>query len=448
MMHGISLPNNIRDAWPDLIGRPRNRSRSHLQTPRCENRPEQGDKRVGSGDLGRPLGASAECDGYNVGWSSMSQLFSILRSLRVEPRPRQSAIFKVLQGIFILTGALLAGLLLLIATGFDPLASLQLLVKGGVGSPLALRQTLILATPLILTGLASAISFGMILWNIGAEGQLYMGAIAASGVAIVFAGGMSKVGAIPLVLGAGALAGGLFALIAAMPRAYFETDEVTSTLMLNFIALLFMNYLVLGSNSLWRDLDRPTPFPTGEPIPEVARLPLIWGGGGRGLHAGFLVAVLIAIALWAVVRFTAWGFEVRVIGDSRKAAVYAGMNVTRKIIAVFFMSGALAGLAGAIEITGILRALEPHALSTGLGYTGVVVAALARFNLIAVVPVGIVVAAILNSGQALQTLGTPNSIVIAFQGIILLFAAAGEFFGSYRITSAQRAAVEIGGTAG
>ncbi len=367
----------------------------------------------------------------------MDGLVAFARSLRVEPRPRQSARFKLALLLGILAAALLAGAVLLLATGFEPIPALRLMIVGGVRSELALRRTLILATPLILTGLAAALAFKMVIWNIGAEGQLYAGAIGASGAALLFADGLSPWIAVPMVLSAGALGGALLASIAAVPRGYFGTDEVTSTLMLNFMALFLMNYLVLGSSSLWRDLDRPN-FPTGAPIPEVAELPLLWGTGRRGLHIGFLVAVILALGLWAAIRKTPWGFEVRAIGDSPRAARYAGMKVTRKTISVLMLSGVLAGLAGGIEVSGVLRALEPGALSIGLGYTGIVVAALARLNLAAVIPVGLVVAAITNSGQALQTLGIPNSVVIAFHGILLLAAAAGQFFALYRVRVVDR----------
>ena len=375
----------------------------------------------------------------------MSGVVAFVRSIRIEPRPRQSALFKLLSLLGVLMAAFVAGGLLLAVSGFQALPALRLMITSGVDSELAVRQTLILATPLILTALAAAISFKMVIWNIGAEGHLYLGAIGASGIAILFVDGWPTWIAVSVVLVSGALGGGLLALIAALPRALFGTDEVTSTLMLNFIALFLMNYLVLGSRGLWRDLDRAN-FPTGEPIPEAAELPLLWGSGRRGLHIGFLIAAVIALALWAVIRSTPWGFEVRAIGDSRRAARYAGMNVKRKIISVFFISGALAGLAGAIEVTGVLRALEPGALSIGLGYTGIVVAALARLNLLAIVPVGIVVASITNSGQALQTLGIPNSVVVAFQGILLLAAAAGQFFAIYQLRVVDRSAVALEGT--
>ena len=373
--------------------------------------------------------------GHSFG--SPAGVIAFARSLRVEPRPRQSARFKLVLLLGILAGALVAGAALLVATGFEPIPSLRLMITGGLRSELAVRRTLILATPLILTGLAAALAFKMLLWNIGAEGQLYLGAILASGVAVLFLEGRPAWVAVPVVLGAGVVGGGLLALIAALPRAYFGTDEVTSTLMLNFMALFVMNYLVLGSTSPWRDLDRPN-FPTGEPIPQVAELPLLWGTGRRGLHIGFLIAVVLALGLWSAIRHTPWGFEVRAIGDTPKAARYAGMNVTRKTIAVLLLSGGLAGLAGGIEVSGVLRALEPGALSIGLGYTGIVVAALARLNLAAVIPVGIVVAAITNSGQALQTLGIPNSVVVAFHGMLLLAAAAGQFFSLYRIRRVDR----------
>lgn len=377
----------------------------------------------------------------------MDSLVAFVRSFRVEPRLHQSARFKLAVLLGVLATALLAGAVLFLATGFEPIPALRTMIVAGVRSELALRRTLILATPLILTGLAAALAFKLVIWNIGAEGQLYFGAIGAAGVAILFVDGWSPWLAVPVVLVSGALGGGLLALIAALPRAYFGTDEVTSTLMLNFMALFFMNYLVLGSTSLWRDLDRPN-FPTGEPISRVAELPLLWGEGRRGLHIGFLIAVILALVLWAAIRHTPWGFEVRTIGDSPKTARYAGMNVTRKTVSVLVLSGALAGLAGGIEVSGVLRALEPGALSIGLGYTGIVVAALARLNMAAVIPVGFVVAAITNSGQGLQTLGIPNSVVVAFHGILLLAAAAGQFFALYRVRVVGRSgsAVTVEGT--
>ena len=179
----------------------------------------------------------------------MSGLVAFLGSLRVEPRPRQSARFKLALLLGVLLGTIVAGGLLLLLTGFEPIPSLRLMITGGIRSELALRRTLILATPLILTGLAAALAFKMVMWNIGAEGQLYF-------VAIIFVDGWSPWLSVPVVLAAGVLGGCLLALFAALPRAYFGTDEVTSTFMLNFIALFVVNYLVLGSRSLWRDLDR------------------------------------------------------------------------------------------------------------------------------------------------------------------------------------------------
>ena len=230
-----------------------------------------------------------------------------------------------------------------------------------------------------------------------------------------------------LVLVAGAVAGAGWAALAAIPRAYLNTNEVITTLMLNFVALYFMNYLIFGSVSFWRNPDAM--FPQGKLIPESAELGVI----SYRLHYGLVIAVAVAIVLWWALRGTTWGFEVRTIGDSPVASRYAGMSVAAKVVSVLCLSGALAGLAGAIEVSGVLKTLDPRALATEMGFTGIVEAAVARLNPLGVIPVAVLLGAIANSGTSLQTVGVQAEIVFLLQGLVFLFVASGEFLLANRL---------------
>lgn len=345
----------------------------------------------------------------------------------LEPRPRPSAAVSVLVATASVLGALLIAGVFLAVTGFSPLEVYAIMLRAGFGSSRNLTETLVSATPLILTGLAAALAFKMLLWNIGGEGQLYLGAILAAGTALAL-GEASPVVSIPLVVLAGAAGGALWALLAALPRATLGTNEIITTLMLNFVALHLMNYLVFGSASSWRD-PLATNFPQGRPIPDPAELPRIWGR----LHAGILIALGVALLLWWALRFTKWGFEVRVVGDSAAAARYAGIELRRKLLVVFCLSGAIAGLAGSVHVGGLVHALEPRALAVNIGFTGIIVAALARLNPLGVVPVAVLIGALNNAGSSLQTARVPISIVLMLQGAILFLAVAGEFFLRHRV---------------
>jgi simple sugar transport system permease protein len=252
---------------------------------------------------------------------------------------------------------------------------------------------------------------------------LIVGAIAASGVGLALGEHVAGWIVIVLSLLAGVAAGGVWAALAALPRAYLNTDEVISTLMLNFVALSIMNYLIFSSVSFWRDAERLT-FPSGRFIADAAFLPRFWGR----LHIGIFIAVAAAVLLWWVLRSTKWGFEIEVTGDSPRAAAYAGMRVNRKIVSVLVVSGGLAGLAGAIEIGGVMHNLDPRALSLGVGFTGIVVAAIARLSPIGVVAVAILVAGLNNSAVGLQTMGIPDDIVLLLEGIFFLCIVGGEWF--------------------
>ncbi|MYH77099.1 MAG: ABC transporter permease [Acidimicrobiaceae bacterium] len=331
---------------------------------------------------------------------------------------------------------LLVGALIIWAAGQDPILAYTEMARKGFGGRLALTGTLVLATPLILTGLAAAVAFRMKIWNIGAEGQLILGAVASSGLGLWLGdNGIGGPVGIVLMLAAGALAGALWAALAALPRAYLNTDEVISTLMLNFVALGIMNYLIFSSFSHWRDPSRAT-FPVGRFLDDSMFLHRFTGR----LHIGLFIALAAAGVLWWALRSTRWGFEVWVTGDSPRAALYSGMRVDRKILSVLMVSGAFAGLGGGIEVGGVLGNLDPRALSLGVGFAGIVVAALARLSPLGVIPVAILVASFTNAKPGLQVLGIPSEIVTLLEGILFLCIVGGEWFLRNALRLQRRAA--------
>ena len=335
----------------------------------------------------------------------------------------------------VLVGLLLGSLPILLA-GSSPWDVYLEAADSMVGSTRSFHETLRATTPLILTALAAAVAFRMRLYTIGAEGQLYIGAIAASGAALAMGDGHSAIYFVPLTLLAGAVGGAIWALVIAVPRAYFGTDEVVGTLMLNFIALHIMNWLIFGSVSYWRDRQN-LGFPGGKVIPESGQLHQFWGRADIGIF----VAIALALALWLYLRWSPQGYEWRIIGDSDRAAVYAGMNVRRQVIAGLTLSGVFAGIAGATQIASVTYALEPRAIEAGgLGFTGIVVAAVAGLNPRAIIPAAFVIAGITTSGPSLSQIGVSPATVIALEGILLLCVAGGQFFHNYTVRLAPAAA--------
>jgi simple sugar transport system permease protein len=350
------------------------------------------------------------------------------RRFIVEPRGLASLRLTLLIPLASVAAALVVGAIFLALTGDNPYTVYKHMVDTAFGNSRGLSETLVSATPLILTGLAAAVAFKMLVWNIGAEGQFLLGAIFSSGIAIAMGSGTPAAIAIPAVIIAGALGGALWASIAAIPRVYLGTNEIITTLMLNFIALNLINYLIFGSKSPWRDPAVST-FPSGRPIPESFRLTEFF----KRLDVGIFIAVAVALVAWFLISRTRWGFEVRVVGDSAETARYAGISVPRKILGVFLLSGAFAGLAGGLWVAGPVGALDPRSLVLGFGFTGIIVAALARLNPVAVIPVAVLMGALNNAGPSLQSIGVPPEIVTMLQGAILIFAVGGEFFIANRI---------------
>jgi simple sugar transport system permease protein len=322
----------------------------------------------------------------------------------------------------------------LVLTGHSPGHTYRRLFDAAFVGSNALSNTLISATPLVFTGLAAAIAFRMQIFNIGGEGQLYFGCIGAAAAALVVGGDSAPLLVLVMVLG-GALCGALWAAIPGVLRAYFRTNEILTSLMLNYVAGLFFTYLIFDSHSFWRDSKgfQAKVFPQGKPLPDAAT----WSTLSLGnviVPLGFAIAVVIAVALWALFKRTRFGFEMRVIGNSWRAAEYAGMRTKRMIVAVMCLSGAVAGVGGASQEGDFRHLLDPKGtIASNYGYAGIVVGALARYNPLAVVLVAFFLGGLQNAGYTLQGADFPAGLVGVMQGLILFCALGGELLVRYRV---------------
>ena len=234
--------------------------------------------------------------------------------------------------------AFAAAAIVLVVAGKDPLATYARLLDRAFIAPGALSSTFVTATPLLFTGLAAAAAFRMRLWNIGGEGQLYLGAIGASGVGLVLRDQTAAV-IIAGMIGGGLVAGAAWAIIPGLLKAYFNTNEIITTLMLNYVAGLLLTYLIFDSQSFWRDLSTfsARAFPQGKPLPDAAAWPT-FDAGLAHVPFGFLVGLLAASGLWLLYGSTSFGFQARVLGDSPSAARYAGIKTRRIVVAMMALS--------------------------------------------------------------------------------------------------------------
>ncbi len=349
-------------------------------------------------------------------------------------RPWQVAVIYI---VAILIALLLSTAFLALA-GKDPIKVLTTMFGGAFGTKYGLSETLIRSVPLTLAGLGIALAARMQLWNVGAEGQLYMGAFAASGVALYLGKSLPGAALLPLMGLAAILAGGLWGLLPGMARAFWSTNETITTLLLNYVAINWVNYLVYGP---WKD-PGGMGFPLSAIFAKAAWLPTLWGR----VHAGLIVAILIAVLLYLLLGRTRWGYEIKVVGDSPRAARYAGISITRNILLVMFGAGALAGLAGMMEVSGLIHRLQPG-LSPGYGYTAIIVAYLARRHPLAVLPVAFLFGGLQAGGYSVQTMGVPLATAYMIQGAILFTVLGAELFTRNRVRLAGSKVAREGGLA-
>ena len=326
--------------------------------------------------------------------------------------------------------ALVFGGILISLVGGDPFKSYAHIARASFGNLGVFSDTIVKATPLILVGLACSVAFRMKLWNIGAEGQFFLGAFGASAVILIplLPADAPRWLFILTCAIAGMACGALWAFVPGYLKARLNVNEIITTLMMNYIAIAFVNFFIFA---VWTEGG----FQMSRMFPKTAWLPRLTDFSAvspifRGLttHLGLILGLVAAVVVWFIMYRSRWGYEIRLIGDNPRAARYAGINIARNTILVMMFSGALAGLGGVSEITGVVHRLQ-GAISPGYGFTGIIVAWLAKLNPFGVVVVSILFGALILAGREIQPSGVPKLI----QGFILVCLVASDFLLRYRI---------------
>jgi general nucleoside transport system permease protein len=358
-------------------------------------------------------------------------------SFKIEPRlddiPRWLSPLLSMGAVIV---ALLIGAVILALVGSDPWKTYGHIANASFGSIGVFSDTMVKATPIILVGLACSLAFSMRLWNIGAEGQLLIGAFAASTVVLIplVPDGSPRWLYLITMIAAGLLGGAIWGFIPGFLKARFRVNEVISTLMMNYIAIAWNNFFIYA---VWSEggFQMSKVFPKNAWLLRLSDFSsLVPPFRGLTTHFGFLLALLAAVIVWLILYRSKWGYEIRLIGDNPEAARYAGISIARNTILVMMLSGALAGLAGMSEISGVVHRLQ-GAISPGYGFTGIIVAWLAKLNPFGVVLVSVLFGALILAGREIQPSGVPKLI----QGIILVCLISSDFFLRYRIRIVRHA---------
>lgn len=353
-------------------------------------------------------------------------------TLRIEQRtddyPKWMPVVTALGSVLI--AFIISGIILKIIGG-EPLRVLKFFFTATFGSWAVVSDTLVKATPLIMVGLACAVAFKMKLWNIGAEGQFYAGAFASSLVVLIPMVPLEttpKFVVISLMIVMGMIGGAIWGFFPGYLKAKYQVNEIITTLMLNYIAIYWNNFWIFDK---WSDAG----FQMTPQFDKVAWLPRLSDlakeyrmFSGITLHLGVVFGLIAAVVIWWILERSHWGYQIKLIGDNPKAARYAGLNITRNLVFVMMLSGALAGLAGMSEISGVVHRLQEH-ISPGYGFTGIIVAWLAKLNPFAVIIVSILFGALIVAGREIQ----PSGLAFLLQGIILFMVISSDVLLRYRI---------------
>ncbi|MEE4575330.1 ABC transporter permease [Pseudomonas alliivorans] len=345
--------------------------------------------------------------------------------LSLEPRGQQSRAMLWCSPLLAAVLTLACGSLLFIALGLDPWVTLHTLLIAPVSDLYGLSELMVKTLPILLCALGLAVAYQARIWNIGAEGQLLLGALAGSAVAVNIIE-MESRWALVMVLSAGTLAGAAWAGVTAWLRTHFNANEILTSIMLNYIALNLLLYFVHG----------PLKDPAGMNFPESAtfgdasRLPLLMEDGRA--HVGVYFALLALVAVWVLLQRSFVGFQIKVLGLDKRAAGFVGFREKRLVWLALLISGALAGLAGVSEVTGPIGQLVPQ-VSPGYGYAAITVAFLGRLNPIGILFSSLLIALLYLGGESAQmTLNLPPAITQLFQGMMLFFLLACDVLILYR----------------
>lgn len=347
--------------------------------------------------------------------------------LILERRAERSALVALISPLIAIGLTLVTMSVLFLLIGKNPLLALSAYFVAPLTDAYSLQEIAVKATPLVLIGVGLSLCYLANTWNIGAEGQFLIGAVAGSWLAVVTHGTDAGPWVMPAMLVLGALGGAAYALIPAICRVKFGASEILTSLMLVYIADLLLDYLVRGP---WRD-PAGFNFPTTAEFDAVATVPLLIEGGR--LHFGAAIALFVVAAVAVMLGRTIKGFEIRVVGAAPRAARFGGFNSDQLVILTFAISGALAGLAGIIEVAGPVGHLQPG-ISPGYGFTAIIVAFLGRLNPIGILIAGLFLALTFIGGEQAQiAMKIPLDMTKVFQGILLFYVLACDSLIVYRI---------------
>ena len=350
--------------------------------------------------------------------------FEFEKRLGTSRRVRSTVILFSIVASIILFG------LFLIVVGANPIKAYSKILQYGFANSKQLAHTVSKMIPLLLTALAFSVPYKAGIWNVGAEGQLYMGAFLGGGVAL-FMSNLPTALIFPMIILAGFVAGAVWGAIAGFLKSLLRVDEIVSTLMMNYIAILWMNFLITGS---WRERGGYG-YPQSSQFPENTWLPTF---GNTNIHITIIVGVILALIVSFLILRSRLGYEIKVVGSNRKTAELAGISSIKTIILVMILAGGFAGIAGAGEVAGAQHRLR-QGLSPGYGFTGIVVSFLANNNPILIIPVAFLFAGMIVGGNTLQiTMKLPSGIIEVFQGLTLFCMAAGHFFLEYKLKGKKK----------
>jgi len=338
---------------------------------------------------------------------------------KVEPTHRQEMVMRLSAVVF----ALVASALVMAVMGYNPVQIFSELFKGALATKYRFQQTINKTIPLVVLSLGVSVAFKMKFWNIGADGQMYMGAFGASYVALYHQNLPMGV-MIPAMMLSAFLWASFWALIPALLKVKFSTSETLVTLMLNYIATMWISYLQYGP---WKDPEG-IGFPKIATFVKAAILPKVFG-----VHIGWIIALVLVVLVHILLKYSKLGYEIAVLGESETTARYAGINVVKTTLIAVIISGGLCGLAGMMQASAIEHTLNDQ-LSGGLGFTAVITTWLAQLSAPAVVVVSFLFAMLLQGGVFLQSaLQIPSSMAEVLQGIIIFFVLGSEFFIRYNL---------------
>jgi simple sugar transport system permease protein len=349
--------------------------------------------------------------------------------IRIEKRQTPQASTTILVAIAAILLALLISTIVLSIMGYKPIEifsttfSQTYLTVGGI------QENLLMLIPLSLCAVAVAVAAKAGLWNIGVEGQFFVGAAAATGVELAFPNLPAPILLIMMFLAATAAAG-LICYISTLPRIYFGISEILTTILMNSVVIFFVRYLV---NVAWDD--PATVAAQTPPFVEAARLPILLPDSR--LHIGFLVAIGVIIFVHYFVDRTVYGYEMRAVGENVRGAKYAGINIKKYFFIAMFLSGCLAGAAGMLEVSGVVHRLQPT-ISADYGFSAFVIAWVARLGTGAILIISYLFAGLLVAGFKMQMMGLPSMVISMLKGLILLLVLAGEILTVYKFSWASK----------